>query len=140
METNDSARSERTAMSAFKACGEDDNIREYTRDALENGPTCPRPADVFMGRGKGTYERRGNKAYMEIISSYLPAYMTARNNADKIRITEDVIALVKRGGGRFLGADKDKQVYEVSDAEARIKVSQVGYTIASCLRCPLFIR
>ena len=40
----------------------------------------PRSADVLLGRGKGSYEHKGNKAYMDILSSYLPAYEAATKN------------------------------------------------------------
>ncbi|KAL7555544.1 hypothetical protein ACA910_014132 [Epithemia clementina (nom. ined.)] len=83
------------------------------------------PFDVLLGRGKGFYERRGNKAYMDIIFSYLPSYKAATGNKDKIRITEDIVALVKKGGGRFVAVDDvTLELFQVSDAEARIKVSQ----------------
>ena len=123
METNNTRSQTTKIMAACKQYSETCEDRRVC-DAVENGF---RPADVVMGRGKGIYERQGNKAYMEIISSFVPAYRTARKNADKIRITQDVIALVKQGGGRFLGMNpRNKQVYEVSDGEARIKVSQVS--------------
>ncbi|KAL7555614.1 hypothetical protein ACA910_002238 [Epithemia clementina (nom. ined.)] len=84
-----------------------------------------KPADVLLGRGKGSYEHRGNMAYMNIIFSYLPAYTATNRNKDKSHITNEVVALVKKSGGRFLGIDpSNHELYEVSDAEARIKVSQ----------------
>ncbi|KAL7571895.1 hypothetical protein ACA910_006532 [Epithemia clementina (nom. ined.)] len=58
-----------------------------------------------------------------MISAYLPAYIAATKNKDKIRITVEIISLVKNSGGRFLASD-DRVLYEVSDAEARSKVSQ----------------
>ncbi|KAL7557040.1 hypothetical protein ACA910_002256 [Epithemia clementina (nom. ined.)] len=84
-----------------------------------------KPADVLLGRGKRAYEHRGNKAYMDIIFSYLPDYTATTRNKDKSHITTEVVALVKKNGGRFLGIDQpNHELYEVSDAEARIKVSQ----------------
>ena len=47
-------------------------------------------------------------------------------SSDKIFVTVEILSLVKDNGGRFLALDVPTgELYEVSDAEARIKVSQV---------------
>ncbi|KAL7556678.1 hypothetical protein ACA910_018339 [Epithemia clementina (nom. ined.)] len=86
--------------------------------------------DVFLGRGRGSYERKGNQAFMRIISSYVATYTAATKNKDKIRITDEIVSLIKDAGGRFLGIEKSSNggraetLYEVSHTEARMKVSQ----------------
>ncbi|KAL7555332.1 hypothetical protein ACA910_002257 [Epithemia clementina (nom. ined.)] len=64
------------------------------------------PADVLLGRGKRSHEHWGNKAYMDIIFSYLPAYTATTRNNDKSHITIEVVALVKKNGGRFSGINQ----------------------------------
>ncbi|KAL7557043.1 hypothetical protein ACA910_002259 [Epithemia clementina (nom. ined.)] len=116
----------------------------------------PQPCDVLLGRGKGSYESQGNREYARIIASYVPVYELATNNKDKIRITEEIVGLVKSSGARFLKhvavrqarkprisrniirqsngsatnttiSNEDWCCMIISDAEARRKVSQVGY-------------
>ena len=117
-------------------------------------PIVLKSVDVLLGRGRGTYGRQGNQAFMRIISSYVPNYAAAKSNKgelqssvwtlwyhpirnnlidsiprfppDKIRITDEVVSLVQDTGARFLGKDDSTgEVYEVSHTEARMKVSQV---------------
>ena len=82
--------------------------------------------DVLFGRGKGSYEWKGNKFCKELITSRIPEYVAATKNKDKIRITSEIVSVIKMEGGRFLGVDSSNgDLYEVSDNEARLKVSQV---------------
>ena len=92
------------------------------------------PADVLLGRGKGFYKWAGNVVYSKIISSFVPAYEAATKNKDKMRISLEIVSLIKVNGGRFVGVDTTfgphgdplVELYEVSDADARQKVSQVS--------------
>ena len=122
-----------TAIESFTQQG------KKTQSTMNTRPITAKPVDVLLGRGRGFYEWKGNIAYMQMISHYLPAYVAATKNKDKIRITVEILTLVKDSGGRFLGMDdRCGQPYEVSDAEARIKVSQVRAHLVSVLsfNCP----
>jgi len=68
----------------------------------------------------------GNRKYMQVVSSFLPIYVMATTNQDKIQITKDVVAHVKSSGGRFMGVDAKGNLYVVPDNVARVKVAQVS--------------
>ena len=137
------------------------SLVETAATSSTNTCTKPRPlayppteADVFLGRGKGSYGRQGNLLYTSIIRSHVTMYMKLTKNQDKIRLTQQIVELVKTKGCRFLrraeatsvgkgaakrsGSSKEEEegeeeeeeeegeLYEVSDVEARLKVAQVG--------------
>ena len=83
--------------------------------------------DVLLGRGKRASLWQGNLRYKRIIYSFLPAYEAATKNAEKTGITGEIVAAVKRSGGRFLKENrKNGNLVEVSDCTARLKVGQVS--------------
>ncbi|KAL7561247.1 hypothetical protein ACA910_004168, partial [Epithemia clementina (nom. ined.)] len=83
------------------------------------------PTDVLLGRGKRASLWQGNLRYKKIIYSFLPAYEAATKNAEKTGITGEIVAAVKRSGGRFLKENaRTGELSEVSDFTARLKVGQ----------------
>ncbi|KAL7580347.1 hypothetical protein ACA910_004377 [Epithemia clementina (nom. ined.)] len=83
----------------------------------------PGPFDVLLGRGKGSYESEGNLRFQRVIYDALPRYALAKKKQDKTRISQDILALVKINGGKFL-VHKGKLLCVASDEQARAKVSQ----------------
>ena len=88
--------------------------------------TVAGPADVLLGRGRGSYEWQGNLRYQQIIYYALPAYTAAKKKQDKTQISNSIVAAVKQNGGRFLKEARDGSLCEVSDKEAREKVAHVS--------------
>ena len=113
----------------------------------------PHEQDVLLGRGKGSYEWNGNRAFARLVSSHVLVYEAATGNKHKIQITQNIVALVQQMGGRFLkqvqpgtrmpsdhddtninSTTSDLPCCEiVSDTEARRKVSQVRPMLPSIL-------
>ena len=87
---------------------------------------CLNPTDVLLGRGKRASLWQGNVRYKRIIYSFLPAYEAATKNAEKTGITGEIVAAVKRSGGRFLKETRNGDLTEVPDMTARLKVGQVS--------------
>mmetsp|Transcript_6181 Transcript_6181/g.12717 ORF Transcript_6181/g.12717 Transcript_6181/m.12717 type:complete len:321 (+) Transcript_6181:220-1182(+) len=83
----------------------------------------PRGADVLLGRGHSLHP--GNLAYRRIICKYLPTYSAAKTNKEKTKITKQIVAQVRRSGGRFLKEDPhgDKML-EMGDDNVRLRVGQ----------------
>lgn len=55
----------------------------------------PGENDVVCGRGKGSYNRIGNKKFRELVTSYIPAYLKARTKFDKSTILHEIIDKVR---------------------------------------------
>ena len=119
--------------------------RNFNKSSSSPGSSVitPQPSDVLSGRGKGSYDWQGNVAYLQLLASFVPAYVATSSNKDKIHITQQIVSLIQKQGGRLLGfinnADKKNdnkkgrntrkknggKLYVVSDEEARLRVSQV---------------
>jgi hypothetical protein len=80
--------------------------------------------DVVCGRGKGSYNRPGNKRFRVIVGKHIAAYLTARNKVDKGHVLNSIIDHVKsqnHGSARFIKPLKNGWV-EISLDAAREKV------------------
>ncbi|KAL7580455.1 hypothetical protein ACA910_004471 [Epithemia clementina (nom. ined.)] len=90
-----------------------------------NSSLTPKSNDILLGRGKGSYEWHGTVVLMKLVSSYVPAYSAAKGKKDKISITEEILDRVKKTGSRFLAVDEvNGGLFEICDADARLKISQ----------------
>ena len=86
------------------------------------GIDLPSPKDVLFGRGKTNQEHCGNVLLRDIMAEYLPEYR-ATTKPNKGSISLKVVLRIKQGG-RFLERDTDHGWwFEVSDEEARKKIS-----------------
>lgn len=88
---------------------------------------------VVCGRGKGSYNRIGNKRYHAIVRSHIPDYLAAKTRFDKSTILNEIIEEVKaqnNGQGRFVKLDSDGSWYEISDEQSREKC---GHTMRECI-------
>ena len=55
----------------------------------------PGAYDVVCGRGKGSYNRPGNKKFRALVATYIPQYMNARSKVDKSMILNSIIDKVR---------------------------------------------
>eukprot|EP00977_Amphora_coffeiformis_P018956 scaffold6807_cov220-Amphora_coffeaeformis.AAC.24 len=69
----------------------------------QDGPiTHPEPNDVLMGRGAPSTDYPGNLNFRELVKQRRNEYVNAKRRKDKQVIAGEIIATVKRRGGRFL--------------------------------------
>lgn len=96
-------------------------ILEATIGDNECHTNVPNHSDVLYGKDKSVQEHSGNIRYLNLISEYWDRYDGAKK-IEKKSITEEMVNLIKKSGGRFLKMD-DSGWIEVSDVVAREKVS-----------------
>jgi hypothetical protein len=86
------------------------------------GETNCSPLDVTFGKGRGIQNQLGNVKFRNLLLQRRIAY----DNADR-QLKQDIAAAVvreiKAGGGRFLKQSADGCLQEVTDHEARVKVT-----------------
>lgn len=81
------------------------------------------PNDVVCGRGKGSYNRPGNKKFRALVQEYVPRYVNARTKLDKSMVLSAIVEKVREeNGGRFIKQRKGGEWYEIGDEQAREKV------------------
>jgi hypothetical protein len=51
--------------------------------------------DVVCGRGKGSYNRPGNKRFRSLVATYIPQYVKARSKLDKSIVLNNIIDKVR---------------------------------------------
>lgn len=99
----------------------------------ENNPLVdgyqPTDLDVVCGRGKGSYNKPGNKRFRAIVKDHIPEYVAARTKFDKSTLLQKIIDTI-REEARFIKQGKDGSWYEISDDAAREKV---GHTIREAI-------
>jgi hypothetical protein len=97
----------------------------------------PGPYDVVCGRGKGSYNRPGNRLFRELVLEYVPEYMGARSKLDKSIVLNSIIERVQRqGNGTALFVKYDrrsKKWFEIGDDVAREKV---GHALREAINAP----
>ena len=90
----------------------------------------PSDYDVVCGRGKGSYNRPGNRRFRQIIKEQIPAYLKARTKFDKSTVLSNIIDIIKSQNNnttRFVKFNaKSKTWVEINDDVAREKV---GHTM-----------
>jgi hypothetical protein len=99
------------------------------------------PFDVVCGRGKGSYNRPGNKLFRTIVHNHVDAYQSAKSKLDKSMVLSCIVDQVREqnnGCTRFVKQRRasrgdNKTWYEIGDDLAREKV---GHAIreAICTR------
>ena len=55
----------------------------------------PGTYDVVCGRGKGSYNRPGNKRFRSLVATFIPNYMKARSKMDKSIVLNEIIDKVR---------------------------------------------
>ena len=95
-----------------------------------DGIELPRIDDVLLGRGRSYYQHYGNMRMREIVDEHTAAYDEAKVGR-KWKIAETIANTIKQSSGRFLERNNDGWWVEVSDEQARKKISK---TFASITR------
>jgi len=85
----------------------------------------PTDFDVVCGRGKGSYNKPGNRRFRAIVKEHIPEYLATRTKFDKSNVLNKIIDVI-REKGHFVKKDKNGAWYEINDDQAREKV---GHTI-----------
>lgn len=80
----------------------------------------PGPNDVVCGRGKGSYNRPGNKKFRELVQRHVEEYLRAKSKLDKSMVLASIVEQV-REHGRFIKR-KAGAWCEIGDEQAREKV------------------
>ena len=81
--------------------------------------------DVVLGRGKAFLKFPGNVRYRSLLRENCDEYAACVTARSKTAFTIDIVRQIRRDGGRFLKPNGKDSFVEISDAEARVKVSQV---------------
>ena len=81
------------------------------------------PNDVVCGRGKGSYNRPGNKKFRALVQEHVREYMKAKTKLDKSMVLSSIVERVRdQNGGRFVKRRRNGEWYEIGDDQAREKV------------------
>jgi hypothetical protein len=84
----------------------------------------PSTNDIVCGRGKGSYNRSGNRQMRAIVGTYAADYVAARTKFEKSTILQRIVDDAKDAGGHFVRR-ANNQWYEIMDETAREKVGYV---------------
>ena len=80
------------------------------------------PNDVVCGRGKGSYNRPGNKKFRALVQDHVQEYVQAKTKLDKSMVLSSIVEKVREEcGGRFVKQKKGCW-HEIGDEQAREKV------------------
>lgn len=106
-------------------------LQQMKDDAFEKnesfaGIECPTHNDVVFGRGWVKVRHPGNAVFRDMIETQLEKYTNTRSKRDKTLMTWSIVSELKESGARFLREDKSGWWMEVSNEEARRKVS-IGF-------------
>ena len=89
----------------------------------------PGAFDVVCGRGKGSYNRPGNKHFRALVATYIPQYQSSRSKVDKSMILNTIIDRVRSFTNPDTGLPADFVKYtkttgwvKIGDEHAREKV------------------
>lgn len=89
----------------------------------------PTEYDVLCGRGKGSYDKPGNKRFRVVIKSYINAYENTKTKMGKSLILDEIIDKVQEqnnGSARFLKYDSSTKCWNtMTNEQAREKVGHV---------------
>ena len=109
---------------------EPERSQQHEQRRPPTAPTNPnveaefKECDVMCGRDKLCCAHQGNKRFRQLVMQHREKYQTATSRDLKAQITFQIIAHIKRQGGRFLKQDGVTGVWQpVSDAYAHEKVS-----------------
>ena len=91
-----------------------------------HGIDCPQQWDILFGRGWPKMSHPGNAIFRNMIDARLERYNTVKSKRDKTMIAWSIVCELRDSGARFLREDKTGWWMEVTNEEARQKVS-IGF-------------
>ncbi|KAL7566526.1 hypothetical protein ACA910_006435 [Epithemia clementina (nom. ined.)] len=86
--------------------------------------------DVVCGRGKSSYERPGNRRFLDIVNDNVAPYRSATQKKQKAAVLCNIVNEVRSGdgtgknAGRFVKQMDDGSWWEIGDSVAREKAGQ----------------
>ena len=84
----------------------------------------PRDLDVLCGRGRGVWDRAGNRRFKEMIQTRAPKYAVTRTKVDKGAIVASIVDKMRDEGALFVKKDtKTQSWYDIGEYQAREKTS-----------------
>lgn len=99
----------------------DGESASVTGNTPATGIILPRKFDVLFGKGKSR-EHAGNLRCAYLVEQHQVEYEKA-NRTGKTHIAQNIIAMIKESGGRFLKKDGNQCWQEVTHTQAREKVA-----------------
>jgi len=78
------------------------DVSETKIETAEEAILHPSPDDVLMGRGAPSTDFTGNLRFRELVKERRGDYVNAKRRKDKQGVAGEIIATVKKRGGRFL--------------------------------------
>jgi hypothetical protein len=104
------------------------NENETSMTILENDYQ-PTDCDVLCGRGKGSYNRIGNKIFRSIVASFRDKYESSKTKMEKGMILDHIIDQVNErsnGQAKFLKYNPKRKCWmEMTLAQTREKTGHV---------------
>jgi len=107
-------------LSQYQVC-----MTENTSQMEAGLPTDFQPTanDIVCGRGKGGFNRAGNKRFRAMVRQHIPAYTAAKTKVDKSAVIDNILDRVQSmtPAPRFVAMKAGSWV-EISQEQAREKV------------------
>lgn len=93
-----------------------------------NAPSHADDRTVVCGRGKGAYNRPGNKRFRSLIRSYLPSYLNAPNKLQKGAVIQRIAYDAEAQGLQFVRKTNDLRD-EWCELDAKERRDKIGHAI-----------
>ena len=98
----------------------DDDISSY--NGSSTGDFEPRDCDIVCGRGKGSYNRPGNRVMLEIIKEHISDYQACDSKPDKSAILKTIRDKLIQEGRKFVKRGSAGQWVIMDNKEAKEKI------------------
>lgn len=108
-----------------------ESLASTVSSTMQDGEAMPLPDgykpsqyDIHCGRGKGCYNKSGNKRFRAVVQQYIPDYITAKTKYDKTAVLNAALDRVKaqNNGNVFFVSRKNGRWHTISEDQAREKV------------------
>lgn len=120
-----------TSGSAEVSSLHDEAVRSATTFS-EQLPSDYRPGklDVVCGRGKGVYNRNGNRLMLSIVRKYREQYRAAQTKASKSQTLQTIMHDILAKGIKFM-KQKSRKWVVLSERETKVKIGNAVREILS---------
>ncbi len=110
--------------------GRDLTMSEQNSREVQTGVVVPRDEDIVCGRGKALNRHPGNQRMHKIVKKYKYRYRDARNQDEKAKIANKVLAAIQSNGGRLLRLNDNGEWQEL---EYKVGLKKVYHSIRDSL-------
>lgn len=111
-------------------------IRTLPKEPEINGESSLGPYDIICGRNNVAFHNVGNRRFRVTISLNLKRYMEAQTRAERTKVIQSVVDVVKDCGARLIKKGKKEEFEEVDDKCLRQKVQHALRDLAASLQTP----